>query len=803
MKKVITIMMLFVVFNTYATNRVSTGSTNWSVASTWSPSGIPAAGDNLTILNGHNVKVVAPGQCANLTINTGGTLTFNANVVITVNGNYTLTGSESGTGQLQFSGAGTTLTATGTVSASVRYIFNSSRTISASSVISKTSSTTQINAGFTVNNLGSYTMGNSFAAATGQWTNTGTLTLNINGFLPTGAGIFDASPSGNTVIINYATGNIPKTTSGYANLTVSGSGIKSLLQNLNTSNNLIISAGATLDASNFNITVGGNWTKNGSFTASANHSVTFNSSSAAQTISGSGTTTFEQLTISNTSGLFSGVSINSGSYILNDVLTMNSGNFFTNGNSFTMISDATRTARIAPVAATCNISGFFTINRYITTRDTTYADLSSPVQSSTFVDWNNELPGISYTSYPGSSVPTQFTWSESANNYVDVTSSGTALTPGLGFEVFLSGDYSYSNFPNTTINTVGVPNYGDQNLSSLISFTASYPNGSSNLVGNPFASSISWDAVYAASSNLDPIFDFYDYTTGTYVNHSLGEGAAGEIGSTQGFWVYTLNPGATLIIPESAKTTSSNSSLRANIQPSYFTLKISNAENKNKYSQTLKVAASPLATDGFDIGKDHWFRKSPLKAAPNLYTFIDGNKSVINVFNSNDETYEMPISTEAGVSGYYKIDAVGFELLNDYTCIQLEDKFLNKLIDLKTEPSYTFRLNSTDIGNRFMLHLSKNGNCKSLNTIPASSTSNNQTEILATPFGNIINFNLNETFNTTINVTNLIGQNIIDAKNIEAFNQSVNINLPEGFSGMYLLKIESANGTIVKKFVKR
>ncbi|MBL4578796.1 MAG: hypothetical protein JKX74_10005, partial [Flavobacteriales bacterium] len=57
-------------FSTMAVNRNSTGSANWDVAGTWSPSGIPTSSDNVTILEGHQVTIPSgiTAYCDNLNL---------------------------------------------------------------------------------------------------------------------------------------------------------------------------------------------------------------------------------------------------------------------------------------------------------------------------------------------------------------------------------------------------------------------------------------------------------------------------------------------------------------------------------------------------------------------------------------------------------------------------------------------------------------------------------------------------------------------------------------------------------------
>jgi hypothetical protein len=110
----------------------------------------------------------------------------------------------------------------------------------------------------------------------------------------------------------------------------------------------------------------------------------------------------------------------------------------------------------------------------------------------------------------------------------------------------------------------------------------------------------------------------------------------------------------------------------------------------------------------------------------------------------------------------------------------------------------------TDNVDRFIIHFSKNNDCRSsLAATSISSDFSNQIEILPTAQGNVVNFNLSETTNSSISIVNMLGQTIVEGINVEASSQSVNIALPENFNGMYIVKITSSKGTVTKKFVRK
>src|ERR1035437_2741164 len=81
----------------------------WSDPNTWVNGVVPTASEDVIIENGTTVTVDAgppPPVCLSLTINSGGTLTFNPTINLDVNGNWTNNGTfNASTGSVTFKGA--------------------------------------------------------------------------------------------------------------------------------------------------------------------------------------------------------------------------------------------------------------------------------------------------------------------------------------------------------------------------------------------------------------------------------------------------------------------------------------------------------------------------------------------------------------------------------------------------------------------------------------------------------------------------------------------------------------------------
>lgn len=717
--------------------------------------------NNVTIsgtMTGHATNMVVLNNWVN-----NGTFTHNSGTV-TFNGTTTVTGSA--TSNFNNVTIGGTLTGHSTsMGVAGSWINNGTFTHNNGTVVFN--GTTSIS-GSSTNTFKNITISNTLTSPStnmnvaGNWVNNGTFNNNNSSVTFTGSTTVSGS-----------------STTTFKNVTISG----------------------TLIGHATNMNINGNLTNNGTYDSNSG-TLTFNGSTA-QTISGSGTATYEGFTLNNGNGL----SINAGTHILTGVITLTAGTLNNTAGTFTLLSDVAKYARIAEIDASCTTCGFagdFDVQRYIPSRTIgTWANLSSPVSNATMGDWDNELflvypflgfdPDLNRPS--GSNV---MAYDEPSASYTECSSS-TILNPTQGFEIGLTDDGTLTSFAATTLTTNGTPNFGTFDIP--LSFTAAngpaYPVGYSgeNLIGNPFASAI--DLSLITITNALPTVDVYDYTIDNYKTLS----GTDLIGPAQGFWAYAQSSGASVTIPELAKSSNTSTAINrtsASAKP-YLSLTLASADGSHEMQHTLQVACDPNAQDGWDM-KDHPFRKSLNAKAPSITSYAGEAIVTINTFNNNHETYIMPLSVHVGVNGKYRITTTGIQTINkDYAVVLLEDKMTHTFTNLNTTGDYTFNARTSDSKDRFVLHFSKSTNYQPVSSAYTNDFAN-QVEISQTTDGNTIRFNMAETTNSTIAVMDMLGKNILENMDIEASNQSVNIVLPANFKGMYFILVQSAQGKIVKKF---
>lgn len=544
----------------------------------------------------------------------------------------------------------------------------------------------------------------------GNWNNTGGSYANGNGTV-----IFNSAGSAQTL---FKSGG-----ETFNNLLFSGAGIKTFGSAV-SAKGFTISPGAAVDvtASNHQLSLSGNFINSGSFNA-RNGTVLLNGTTL-QTIGGSSTSDFYNLSLNNAVGS----SLSASENLLN-VLSISNGTFNTNGQNFTMVSTAGNTARVAQITGSGDIIGNVTVQRFAPGGTTGWAFIGTPLSSSpTLQDWDDDI-FISCSTCPDGSAGgflSIYTYNEAATGLVD---DATAYTPlsgitdpisfGKGYWVYLgNGQFTTGDI---TLDVTGPLRKSNQTIPLSYNNYGSPVDDGWNLIHNPYPCPISWTALRGATANLDNAIYVYnaDLNSGlggyaSFVNGvsipALGSGGIGdEIPMCQGFFVHST--GATAInASEAVKVNTNPVFLKTNAQSSPNTNPAPLLRLKLKDTLTRDECAVYIennAGSGFDQAYDAFKLNSTDPTAPSIALKKDTVFFAINGVPPVNGTYSTEVKVTTGTSGQYSISACDFGGFPSGACLRLFDKYTSSTHDLRSG-DYGFWLYDTTSTARFVLSIELN-----------------------------------------------------------------------------------------------
>jgi len=349
----------------------------------------------------------------------------------------------------------------------------------------------------------------------------------------------------------------------------------------------LIAAG-TLNVNGNGLSLTGDWINNGTVNTNTS-SITFNGNTT-QEIRGSSITSFYNIAVTNTAS--PGVEVES-SQNLRGVLSLGNGVIFdadgsSNASGFTLLSggdEPTADAAIGILPAGAQVAGNVTVQRFMTRQGGNqmriYRYIASPLQNATVADIQNEIPVTG--SFTGTSVcsgcltnQSMFLYDESV--IIDNNGTGTAdledgyidfpantntetLAPGRGYAMYTRGNI----LPSTLWDVRGQINAGNNTPVSLpVSFTSSgtVANDGWNLVGNPFPSTIDWNASDGWTKlNIESSIYISDNGTTSALQYATWNGVTGTnggsryIATAQAFWVKANGSGTPVLqAAEAVKT---------------------------------------------------------------------------------------------------------------------------------------------------------------------------------------------------------------------------------------------------------
>ncbi len=263
---------------------------------------------------------------------------------------------------------------------------------------------------------------------------------------------------------------------------------------------------------------------------------------------------------------------------VNGTLTNNAGT-----TGLVIKSDASGTGSL--IHSTAGVDA--TIERYIPAHGGIaglgYHLLSSPVDNQAIAPNFTVTPATDYDFYKWQIDPPYWLNQKVGVNYI------TNFTNGVGYLV------AYATAG--THNFVGTMNVSD--FSPAINFAPTI-YGPWNLIGNPYACALDGDMTSWTKVNVNNVVYLMDGSDNTF---KVWNGVAGnlpnhQIPAMQGFWVSSNSSGASLTIPASAKTHSSNNFYKTTTLENHLIL---NVESPNTTKDVAFIYFKDENSNGIDV----------------------------------------------------------------------------------------------------------------------------------------------------------------------------------------------------------
>ena len=564
-------------------------------------------------------------------------------------------------------------------------------------------------------------------------------------------------------------------------------------------NNIVINnnVGGVTFANPFTLT--GNMTNNGNLTLGSN-SVTF-SGTATQTINGPKRVTFSDLNINTTAG--TGLTVGStGRASVTGTVTFGAAADLTvnAGGEFRLVSTGTGTARIANTAAGTVITGNVTSERFVPSNG--WHLTGTALGSQTIVDWNDDLatqgpmPGVE-TPNPGANTSTIFEFDQTYNVNSGTQFGGIGeingwkvpttsdLFQNKGYRVFMpagvtldnTGSYSIGSKVLTCVSTGGLAYQGynlfvNPHLSGVLRTGFTLGGGVQNTI-----------VVWNQSANQ------YQYEGTAVTGASVG--GPNPIASGQGFFMFSTTNGATVTIPETAKTTG-GTFVRTNTAQNAVEIQLKN--NSGQMDAALFQFLND-AEAGYDTKYDAHKMMNP---GMNLYSINNaGNRLAINGLPFGGEQMVMPLGFNT-TAGSYTLNFVGLDIMNDASDVFLKDNETGAIIDLNQNSEYAFVVaQAGQNDSRFELIFT--------NAVTSVNTLKNVASVAVYPnpvsTSNFTVATANLSGKVTVEVLDVLGRKV-DSKVFETLKASteIQINKPT-VAGQYSVKVTDAKGSVVKSLI--
>lgn len=589
---------------------------------------------------------------------------------------------------------------------------------------------------------------------------------------------------------------------------------------------ITINAGKTLTITAGNISLTGNFDNNGGGITQTGGTITFNGT-AAQTIEGDNS--FHDLTINNASG----VTLNSATSVTG-VLTLTDGTLTTGGN-LTLASTSAGSGGTATVdfSGSGSISGNVTQQRYLDA-DTQegYRYIAPAVTGQTMADINDNITliGLGTTYSPGSGAG--YTWTSTSpapNVFIydqSLISGGNAGAGPLNGQSLNDAAYGWET-PSATsdaLNPGSAVTVNALSANTLVSFTGPLQSsdvvlslahgGQSNsgwhLVGNPFAATLDWNAIYddGGNSGVEPtayVFDATNSYAGTYAGYNAAtdagvNGGTQNIASGQAFFIQTSSGMTGDVTLKTAHTSNADVQFHRTQETDggdlhwQGELRLKLADGQGHEDELLLYLIDD-AQEGKDFGDakkffgNAWGLPEIASQAFDFELMMDCRPPL-----KNDEIKSFQLALKGGSTGMFTLKTTTIAQFEPSTEIFLEDRLTQQMIALQEGMGYDFEIDNAHeiISNRFWIHMRSNR----VTSIPDDFT-NHGVSLFAHNKQVNIQFTNVDAAKSQIAIYDLMGRIIYQQSN----ESKLNLSIPIEQNGIYIVKVGSQQGTISQKII--
>jgi len=430
--------------------------------------------------------------------------------------------------------------------------------------------------------------------------------------------------------------------------------------------------------------------------------------------------------------------------------------------------------------------------------------------------------------------PNLYFWDEASRSWT--VPSDTTFVPGkgTGFLIFLYSDEDNDGIPEgfpKKLNHSGSGFSGDYGIDLSYSNTGSAANDGWNLVGNPYPSSIHWNAVQGwTRSNMDATVYIWDASAnngnGAYVSwNTLGIGTKGDgkIAPWQGFWVKTHTANPRIVFSNKVKSSGGRLLKPASPQIPQLHLEL---EGKG-----LSSRAIVLFREQAERGKDLLDAYKLQSLSPDyllLGTTIDGLEAMdIQALPYSEEPMELELVIEGSdLNGDFSLNWAQTDIPEGWE-ISLVDTQTGETHEVDAEGSVSFSMSvnakmskQRDIGTipkapiqvlqaktasseRFVLRI-QGGTAVSNEQDMSLPTEVALQQNYPNPFnpGTTINYQINVQTRVRLEVFDLLGRKVATLVNNEpqqAGYYSVRFDATALSSGIYLYRLETGSKVLLKK----